>query len=72
MFVTTPTPPLGADDRLLSVSDAAIFLGVSQRTVSNLSAKKEIPFVRIRRRVLFCPRALRDWIQVQSVQSVNS
>lgn len=45
----------------LTVDQAAIALGVSPRTVRSLIARKELPVIRIGRRVLVSFEALAEW-----------
>ena len=52
------TPPLN-----LSIDEAASALGVSSRTVRYMVARKELPVVRIGRRVLVSWEALVDSIE---------
>jgi excisionase family DNA binding protein len=46
---------------LLDYRQAAKALRIGQRTLADLVAKGEIPVVRIRGRVLFCPDTLAAW-----------
>jgi excisionase family DNA binding protein len=50
---------------LLSIKEAAITLGVCERTVWTLTQERELPHVRIGRRVLFSRTALQEWITRQ-------
>ena len=51
---------------LLDAHQAARALSISERTLWSLTDKGEIPSVRIGRRVLYDPRALRGWIDGQA------
>ena len=51
------------DDRLLSVTEAAKYLGVSERTVWDLADRSVIPSVRIGRRRLFRRATLVEWVE---------
>ena len=52
---------------LLDAHETARALSISERTLWGLTNKKGgIPSVRLGRRVLYCPRALRDWIDGQA------
>jgi excisionase family DNA binding protein len=57
--VRLPDPDLR---RLLSYSDAAIYLGCSERVMQRLAAEGEISKVRIGRRVLFAQEDLDDYV----------
>lgn len=48
---------------LISEPKAAIKLSVCPRTMHNLRQDGEIPFVRLRGRVLYSPAALEKWIE---------
>ena len=52
-------------EKLLSVHEAAALLGLSPRTLYNLVARDQIPFQRVRRRVMFRPSALERWLDAQ-------
>lgn len=51
---------------LLSVTEAARLLNVSPRTVWSLTESGSLPHVRIGRRVLYPPDALRHWTEAQT------
>jgi excisionase family DNA binding protein len=57
---TAVAPPLLVDAR-----EAARLLSVSARTLWRLTKDGEVPSVRIGRRVLFAPDALRAWVAVK-------
>lgn len=46
---------------LVSADEAARLLGISKRLVAILTASGELPVVRVRRRTLYNPAALRAW-----------
>ena len=50
---------------LLSIKEAAIMLGVCERTVWTLAHERQLPYVQIGRRVLFRHAALESWIAQQ-------
>jgi|GEM_PF-673475 len=50
-------PPL-----LIDVHDAARALSICERTLATMTKAGEIPHVRVRKRVLYDPRALSTWI----------
>jgi excisionase family DNA binding protein len=52
-------------EKLLSVKELADLLGVSPHTVYRLSAQRLIPVQRIRRRVLFVPSDVQEWLAHQ-------
>lgn len=45
-------PPKSIEPRLLSQQEAALYLGISYWTLRDLVFRRELPFVRIGRRVL--------------------
>ncbi len=45
-------PPSGRERRLLSQQDAACYLGISYWTIRDLVFRRELPFVKIGRRIL--------------------
>lgn len=47
---------------LMSTIATAESLGISERTLWSLTANGDIPHVRIGRRVMFRPEALRAWV----------
>lgn len=49
--------------RQLRTSEAARYIGVSERTLRSLVAERKIPFVRIRRRIIFRLVDLDRWIE---------
>jgi len=52
-------------EKLLSVKELAKLLGLSPHTVYRLSARRLIPVQRIRRRVLFVPSHVEEWLAHQ-------
>jgi excisionase family DNA binding protein len=52
-------------EKLLSVKELADLLGLSPHTVYRLSARRLIPVQRIRRRVLFVPSDVQEWLAHQ-------
>ena len=57
---------LPPDKLLLSVTEAATVLGLGATTVRGMIARRELPIVRIRDRVLLPMDALREWVQQQT------
>lgn len=51
---------------LIDAHETARALSISERTLWGMTNRGEIPSVRIGRRVLYDPRALRDWIDKQA------
>lgn len=50
---------------LLSIREAALTLGVCERTVWTLARERSLPTVRIGRRVMFSRNSLEAWIARQ-------
>lgn len=50
---------------LLNVAEAALLLRLSQRTVWTLTAARELPHIRIGKRVLYPLDQMRQWIAVR-------
>jgi hypothetical protein len=55
------------NEGLLSVREAARFLGISPGTLRNT----DVPFVAIRRRRLYRPQDLRRWVEQHLSRSLN-
>jgi len=53
--------------RLLTAQEVAELLRVPRSTIYELARARRIPFMKIGRRTLFVPEALRDWIAAESV-----
>lgn len=53
-------PPL-----LIGAREAARALGICQKALWPLTKRRDVPCVRLGRRVLYDPADLRDWIQRQ-------
>lgn len=56
-----------ADNKLLNYREVTALLRVSKRTVVTLVTRKQIPHLRIGKRVLFDPVTLRGWIAAQQI-----
>ena len=52
-----------ANELLFSERVTAEKLGVSERTMFNLRQDGQIPFVRVRTRIMYSPTALEKWIE---------
>lgn len=53
----------------ITVKEAADFLGVSKDLLYNLVRTKEIPHVRVGKRILFRKPMLEEWLEAQEKQS---
>lgn len=49
----------------IDVKEAANYIGVSVDTIYSMVRGKEIPFIRVRRRIFFRITALNDWMSDQ-------
>jgi excisionase family DNA binding protein len=71
----TPVAARGAQivdvPRLLTAQEVAELLRVPRSTVYELARARRIPFVKVGRRTLFVPQALREWIAAQSVAPIT-
>ncbi len=56
-------PILLGEKRLISVEDAARYLGVQKSTIYSWAARKKVPSVKIGRRLLFDRKDLDDIIE---------
>jgi excisionase family DNA binding protein len=64
------TAPVPDSDRLLIGAQAAAKqLSISARTLWTLTDEGQVPFVRVGRRVLYSPTALKAWIDAGCPQS---
>lgn len=52
----------GQMKRLLSVKEAANYLGIAQWTLRGWVSRKRVPVVKLGRRTLFDPQDLSEWI----------
>ena len=55
-----------SDEKLLSVKEAADFLGLKVATVYKYRMIGAVPYIKIGTRVLFDPERLRKWIDERS------
>jgi len=55
-----------ANQRLISVSEAAAFLGVSPRSLYGWVSQRQIPYRKAGRRVLFLESELLEWTKPHS------
>ena len=58
-------------DKLLTVSEAADFLGVANQTLYNWVNQRRIPHVKLGKKLLFNPEALKEHIEKNSVQAMR-
>lgn len=54
--------------KLLSVAQAAEFLGISVHTLRGFVSKRKIPFTKVGRRCLFNPASLIKFVEENTVQ----
>ncbi len=52
-----------ANALLISEREAAEILGVSERTMFNMRQDEQVPFIRLRTRIMYSPAALAKWIE---------
>jgi excisionase family DNA binding protein len=65
--VAGASPPMPPNEPLLvDVPAASKLLGISDRTLWSMTKAGEVPCVRLRRRVLYAPQALRDWVAARA------
>ncbi len=55
----------------ITVTEAAVYLGVSTDTLYDMARRKEIPHIRIRRRIFFRWDTLDRWLREQEKMSVQ-
>lgn len=53
---------------LLGIDEAAKILGIPRTSLRGKVQRRQVPFVRLHRRILFSPSALRDFIEANTVQ----
>ena len=58
--------------RLLSVPEAAAFLGLKVPTIYQLTCSRRIPFYKVGTRTMFKQQKLLDWLEGFSVDAVGS
>jgi excisionase family DNA binding protein len=56
---------------VMSLLQAASYLGVPSETVEDLVARKLIPFTRLGERVLFSKAALDTWLYAKSMENLT-
>jgi excisionase family DNA binding protein len=55
-------------EKLLSVTDAALCLGISRHTLNGWVSKRKVPFVKLGRRTLFNPTDLERIIKANTFE----
>jgi excisionase family DNA binding protein len=58
-------------ENLISNAEAALILGISPYSLRGKVYRKEVPFIKIGRRVLFSPSALQQFIEANTFQPRN-
>ena len=58
--------------RLISVKEAAYYIGLSPDTVYTMASQKRIPFVKVGRRTMFNIGLLDDWLKEHTVMPMPS
>ncbi|MCM3746569.1 helix-turn-helix domain-containing protein [Paenibacillus pasadenensis] len=54
----------------MNIDEAAVFIGISKRTMYDMLAKRQIPFVKFRNKYLFRPESLRRWLADQETKQM--
>ncbi len=60
------------EQRLFSIEDAAVYLGISPRSIRSFIAASRLPTIRLGRRVLLDKEQLDVWITSQECVAENS
>ena len=55
--------------RLTDVAGAAVYTGRTEQAIRSMTKRRQIPFVKIGRRLMFDLRKLDRWIDAQSVEA---
>lgn len=58
--------------KTLTAQEAADYIGIHKETIYIMARKKEIPHIRIRRRVFFSKDSLDRWMQNLEQESVEA
>lgn len=58
--------------KLLTIKEASEYLRISEKGIYNMVWRREIPFVKIGRRIRFDIQDLDDWISRNKVKDVES
>jgi len=54
-------------DRLWNVRDLASYLHTTEHAVYKLVERRQVPVIRLGRKILFHPKAIRAWLAEQAV-----
>jgi excisionase family DNA binding protein len=57
---------------LISIEEAASYLGIKKSTLYKYTCSRKVPFIRIGTRVLFSKELLENWIKSHIVEPVIS
>lgn len=63
--------PKASGQRLLSVCQAAQYLGISRHTLYSWVSQRRIPYVKVGRRTMFDREALDGWIEERTVEPLD-
>ncbi|GAB7387420.1 hypothetical protein BSNK01_12560 [Bacillaceae bacterium] len=55
----------------LTVAEAAAYIGVCEDTIYTMVREKQIPHIRVRRRIFFRKESLDRWMAEQEMKGVN-
>ncbi|SOE23173.1 DNA binding domain-containing protein, excisionase family [Spirosomataceae bacterium TFI 002] len=55
--------PKVKEKKLLSIEEAAVFLGIPQNTIYQFTSKRTIPFIKLGRRLVFDKEELLEWVK---------
>lgn len=58
--------------KLLTIEEVSLRLKLSRGAVYQMIARREIPFIKIGRRVRFDDRDLTSWIDQQKIEAINN
>ena len=58
-------------ERLLSVSEAAEYLGIKKATIYKFVRLQRLPVTRIGTRILFDPSSLKDWVKKNTLEPLE-
>lgn len=61
--------PFVKAESLWTVADLAQFLKISPNAVYKLVERRQVPHIRLNRKVLFDPQTIRNWLNQHSVKS---
>ncbi|KIL45741.1 helix-turn-helix domain-containing protein [Jeotgalibacillus soli] len=56
----------------LNVEQAAEYLGVCTKTVYAMVQEKQVPHVRVRKRIFFTQDGLEKWVKQQEIESTGA